>query len=443
MTVTATQIARAKARGIKYAEELAAACDKYNFRFYLGCVILYKETSGGDNIYGHDRGGVFSIPYPGRVEVTEENFKQFLAAISKAGSISNGVGPMQITYKGHFPIMEKAGLKAWVPADNIMYGISLVAGSYRKRRDAGDTSDQAFQRAATIYNLGSWVATWAYGIHALKLSHDWRKWVGTEDFDVVTPDKVTPPITPVPPAEPSPVPGKPVAGSKTEWVRVSNSGSLNASGNHKVTTRGLAMYLEAGRLFRIAGGGEPPLITQGGKRPATNYSAGTHGREAMDWSTKSFSRKRRRLWEYCTWVVGFATWAREFIAGLWPAHTHGLPKGGDLSEDAVRQVEDFYASKNALKSHSKYPRIAAARVQKVTWESYRAGYGVSFSALENAIAKRIKHDDVKDLQWALSRELDADLAIDGDPGSQTKTALAKAGGLNKETLEGLGLAVLP
>ena len=58
------------------SQALAAACDTYDFRFYLACAILQKE-SGGRNIYGHDRGGVFTTTDGSNIEVTKANFTEF------------------------------------------------------------------------------------------------------------------------------------------------------------------------------------------------------------------------------------------------------------------------------------------------------------------------------------------------------------------------------
>lgn len=447
--ISVTQIARAKTAGLINVEALAAACTKHRLPFYLGCVILAKE-SGGRNIFGHDRGGVFSGPSNVNIEVTEDRYREFRRMIN-SGKTSNGVGPMQITYKGHFPIMDRLGLKPWVPADNIDYGIGLIAADWHAQRKAGKSIDAALKYAATVYNLGSYRATWPYGIDAVARAVAWKARVGTEDMAAAAPvkptvpDAVPPPVATPPVVTPPVVVVKPVRGSSKEWVRVDALGRVVKTGGYWVTTRGLAMHLEAGRLFRAAGGGEPPLITQGGRNAGgVAASAGTHDREAFDWATKTFTPKRVRLWELCTWCVGFASWTRTFIAGLWPAHTHGVPKGGDLSRGAKDQVEGhFWKSLDGLRGKGRYPRIGKSGLARQTWETYLAQLGVSLAGLQRAFADRKVTDDVKDVQWALSRELGTDLVIDGDPGPETKTALAKVGPLTAATLEAIGLTVNP
>ncbi len=443
MTVTNAQIAAAQAHGLTQVEALAAACDKHDFRFYHACAILQKET-GGLNIYGHDRGGVFSLA-SGNKEVTEENFAEFWKKV-KAGATSNGVGPMQITYRGHFPIMADLGLKAWVPADNIEYGIRVIAADYRAQRVAGKTVPQSFHYAATVYNLGSFKSTWPYGLDALDKAALWKQRVGTADLGTPEPTPAQPETivnnAVITPDEDAPPSAKPEAGSTSTWVRVDADGTLRKHGAYNITTRCRFMYLEAGRLYRRAGGGQPPGITQGGLG-GVPASGATHDREALDWATKSLSREQAKLWELCIWIVGFAAWIRPKIEGLWPAHTHGIPKGGDLSRAARDQVDQFRAGQDGLLGSGPYKRIRTLGVGTQTWEDYRSGFAVSLPALQTAFAERTKHADVFRVQWALALLLHRDLVGDGDPGPQTTEALATFGPLDASTLARLGLEVAP
>jgi hypothetical protein len=302
-----------------------------------------------------------------------------------------------------------------------------------------------------------WIAE--YGTKAPNIKAVWDFWQFTNvpidtnlsRFEALPELKVwalssSPPLKPPKPPQippPDPAHPKPEHGSKNTWVRVDADGTINPQGRFLLTTRGLAMYLEAGRLYRQAGGGKPPLITQGGRSNAVGASAGTHGREAMDWSTRSLTGTKTRLWELCLWLVGFAAWTRTEIPRLWVKHTHGVPKGGDLSSEAAAQVRDFKNARNGLAGHGGYPRITKAGVADWTWEDYLAGWGVSLSALQSAYDTGKANDDVKDLQWALSRHLGTDVIGDGQLGPQTRAALAKVGPLNEETLTKLGLEVNP
>lgn len=278
-----------------------------------------------------------------------------------------------------------------------------------------------------------------------KLDHDilWNTQLVPKPIEIpVEPTPSDPPPVDVPVTPPVAI-VKPERGSKTEWVRVNAQGVTVPSGGFRCTTRSRNMYLEARRLFIAAGGGTPPDITQGGLNAGgVAASAGTHDREAFDWATQSFTARRRKLWELCTWQVGFATWIRNFIANLWPAHTHGVPKGGDLSAGARSQVVQFKQSKNGLAGWGTYSRIKTMGVADQTWEDYLAGLGVSLVKLRDAYDNRKKHSDVFDLQWALSAYLGEDVVSDGDLGPATKKALAKVGPLTSETLAKLGLVVI-
>ena len=90
-----------------------------------------------------------------------------------------------------------------------------------------------------------------------------------------------------------------------------------------------------------------------------------------------------------------------------------------------------------------YGRIAKLGVANVTWEDYLSRWGVSLAGLQDALDQRRTTNDVRELQWALGRHLGTDLAVDGDPGPQTKAALAKVGPLNADTLTLLDLVVNP
>jgi hypothetical protein len=190
MTVTPDQIAKAKAKGLINVEALAAACDKYAFPFYLACVILAKETSGR-NIFGHDHGGAFSDPDGKNIEVTEERYKEFLKLIG-AGKTSNGVGPMQLTYKGYHigpQSLTTLGYKAWLPADNIRYGVGrILKPSLAANLAKGQTLTQAFWNTAKAYNGNA-----SYADDAQARAKVWKAAVGTADME--------PPPPPVKPPE--------------------------------------------------------------------------------------------------------------------------------------------------------------------------------------------------------------------------------------------------
>jgi hypothetical protein len=138
-------VPRADARRVSIAGlriENSAACGRAAARaglqFYIACALVHHE-SGGKNIYGHDKGGVFSAP--GDHAVTALNFFQFLVRVMN-GETSNGVGPLQITYAGlrenghrdggRFLEMAEQGLRPWVPEDNMLYGFRVFVALLKK-----------------------------------------------------------------------------------------------------------------------------------------------------------------------------------------------------------------------------------------------------------------------------------------------------------------------
>jgi hypothetical protein len=273
------------------------------------------------------------------------------------------------------------------------------------------------------------------------------------DRDVLWYPKI--PVIPVPapvePPNPDPAPqippsSKPAPGSKKAKVYVDKYGTTSATKTpFQISTRTQAMWREAVRLYTDAGGVTRPYITQGGYNAGGVVSAsqGTHDGDAIDEMTKDMTAKERKLWEQCAWVVGFAAWLRVYIPGVWPMHCHMIPKGGDISRGAQNQVDQFAQSRNGLAGRGAYGRITKLGVAHVTWEDYLSRWGVSLSGLQTALDKRTTTNDVRELQWALSRHLGTDLAVDGDPGPVTKAALAKVGPLTVDTLTLLDLVVNP
>lgn len=152
--VTPARIATATAHGIVGAATLADVCRKEDVPFFVACALVLKESGGGDNVYGHDAGGALS-GYPH--EVDESNFKVFQWLVETKGFKSNGVGPTQITYYPNFAAMAKLGLKPWVGADNLSYGLRLLRAQY----DAHKT----WESAGAHYNGGTKpdASAWAYG----------------------------------------------------------------------------------------------------------------------------------------------------------------------------------------------------------------------------------------------------------------------------------------
>ena len=130
-----------------------------------------EQESNGKNIYGHDDGGIYDtsfgpvtvdgVTYPkdANVPVSRTSYRVFLDKLlypatgtraKRPGVLSNGVGPMQITYWGYHWDARAAGIDLSDAAQNIRYGMQLVAG-YLK----GDYSRTSIEKAGTLYNAGT------------------------------------------------------------------------------------------------------------------------------------------------------------------------------------------------------------------------------------------------------------------------------------------------
>ena len=137
----------------------------------LICAVIRKETSGR-NVYGNDSGGVFSTPGAPDKDVTHDNFhNEFLPRVL-AGEVSNGVGPMQITFAGYrdkvtgkrdggfFKEAANLGLDLSKVYDNVKFGIRKIR-QYLK--DAGGVPTEAAVKSvgkryngATAYGDALW-----------------------------------------------------------------------------------------------------------------------------------------------------------------------------------------------------------------------------------------------------------------------------------------------
>jgi hypothetical protein len=157
--VPLSQTLRARAAGLHNVRPLAIASTRSRLPFYAACALMEKE-SGGRNIYGHDRGGVFTID--GTKPVTRENWLEFRRLVVEQGRTSNGVGPAQITYRGFFPLMEAAGLRPWVPVDNMLFGCRLLRGYFYE-------GGESWVYAGRRYNGAE-----AYGVDLARRVSAWR-----------------------------------------------------------------------------------------------------------------------------------------------------------------------------------------------------------------------------------------------------------------------------
>ncbi|WP_295018484.1 LysM domain-containing protein [uncultured Micrococcus sp.] len=110
---------------------------------------LAEVESGGRNVFGNDRGGVFSRPGRPDVPVTPKRVAELRRRVA-AGETSNGIGPAQITWPPFFDRADAAGLDLADPEDNLTLGLTILAEHAR-----GDLSPAGLERAGTLYNAGT------------------------------------------------------------------------------------------------------------------------------------------------------------------------------------------------------------------------------------------------------------------------------------------------
>ena len=164
--MTDSQVSVLAAGGLSNAGLIVEAADRTGVPLAIAAAMVEKE-SGGRNVYGHDTGGVFSVP--GRdIEITQENYKEFLRRVL-VGEKSNGVGPAQITYRGYFERYPEYPF--WEPLANIKFGLTILADYLR-----GDYSDASVAAAGARYNGGTnpGPRALAYGTDLLTKTKAWR-----------------------------------------------------------------------------------------------------------------------------------------------------------------------------------------------------------------------------------------------------------------------------
>jgi hypothetical protein len=132
----------------------------------VACAFLMQESSGGMNIYGHDRNsdGTKRI-FWGHGEVTECNYAAYLKEVERSDE-RQGVGPMQLTWH----TFQTPGI--WRINVNLRKGFEIIKGYY----DAARGSEAArWHEAARRYNGQE---SYADEMDR-RLSH-WRRLVGDD-----------------------------------------------------------------------------------------------------------------------------------------------------------------------------------------------------------------------------------------------------------------------
>lgn len=168
--------------GLHNAADLARAAETAGLSYSIAAALAEKE-SGGRNIYGHDAGGVLStkrgpvtlegIVYPrgGDIPVTYENFTQHFLPAVLGGAVSNGVGPLQITYPGYFT--QRPSYPWWDPYMSAVVGYTDFVTYLKGGQDAA-----AIEAAGSRYNSGSYTkVARTYGADLATLVAKWDTWL--------------------------------------------------------------------------------------------------------------------------------------------------------------------------------------------------------------------------------------------------------------------------
>ena len=168
--------------GLHNAADLARAAETAGLSYSIAAALAEKE-SGGRNIYGHDAGGVLStkrgpvtlegIVYPrgGDIPVTYENFTQHFLPAVLGGAVSNGVGPLQITYPGYFT--QRPSYPWWDPYMSAVVGYTDFVTYLKGGQDVA-----AIEAAGSRYNSGSYTkAARTYGADLATLVAKWDTWL--------------------------------------------------------------------------------------------------------------------------------------------------------------------------------------------------------------------------------------------------------------------------
>jgi hypothetical protein len=116
-----------RAHGVKNALRIVVECRHRHdgvIPVSLG-VALQEQESNGHNIFGADANAPFAHQPVTRARVLK------LVEHVRAGGLSNGVGPLQLTFIGFIDEANRDG-GAWDPAVNIATGLGIIHGHVKQ-----------------------------------------------------------------------------------------------------------------------------------------------------------------------------------------------------------------------------------------------------------------------------------------------------------------------
>ena len=114
--------------GIKMPIRMLVAAHKAAIPPSLAASVLMQETSGGANIFGHDKNTIFA----GAGEVTKSKYLAYKKQRGPKGEGGmQGVGPLQLTF---FTLQDEADERGgcWKPYVNMLVGYEHLADNIRR-----------------------------------------------------------------------------------------------------------------------------------------------------------------------------------------------------------------------------------------------------------------------------------------------------------------------
>ena len=155
-----TVTARLRAAGILDPGTTVAEAQRAGLPLKLACAMLEKESAGGHNVFGHDRGTIFA----GAGAVTEAKYREYKRKrIASGNKHMQGVGPCQLTWWSIQDAADEAG-GCWRPEINMRLGFGHLAGLVKQHGEAD---------GARRYN-GSGDAAIAYSKDLMAKARKWE-----------------------------------------------------------------------------------------------------------------------------------------------------------------------------------------------------------------------------------------------------------------------------
>lgn len=152
------EILIARRNGIKIPVRASRAANKAGIPFYVMCAFLEQESSGGDNVFGHDGGT--SGWASGWGEATKAKYVKYRTG-RKAGKGMQGVGPMQLTW-WEFQDQADALGGCWKPYFNCLVGAQLLHEYWNQHG--------SWIKVGERYN-----GAYAYGVEVNKKVEKWKR----------------------------------------------------------------------------------------------------------------------------------------------------------------------------------------------------------------------------------------------------------------------------